>query len=258
MAATQGAGALAPAAPVTVTAAAPLATIRTISADLAGGGGSAATGAPAPIAAPATAPRLTNVAPGSSQSDADFVEATLGVLRRSPSGAAVVDRLLAVGARINVVSDAEFQQMGYGEAHAFYDPQLDTVFMRRSASSDVAFAAVTLAHEGMHLLDDVARLDDPFVAQASAGVASLGGPSTPQGAEAQRQALFELTMIKEARAFTFAGQVARELAVQLPDGDPTKVAQQGGNDQATYARVWQALLGTRYNPEGRGAQVRNF
>lgn len=213
-------------------------------------------------AAPAVAPqRLTSVAPGGQQADANLVEATLAVLRQSPSGAQLVDRLLAVGARINVISDADFRAMGHADAHAFYDPKIDTMFLRRSNLADAAnvrFAAVALAHEGTHLLDDVGMVSDPFVREAARRVQAAGGPGTAQGAELQRQALFELTMIKEARAFVFAGQVAKELRVQTSASDPTSVAAAGANDQPTYDRVWQALLASGYNPERRSAAPRNF
>lgn len=203
--------------------------------------------------ATAGAGRLTTVAPGGSQSDADLVEGALETLRRSTAGAVVVDRLLATDARINVVSDAEFAAMGQDGAHAFYDPKVGAMYLRRTdlqGESGADFAAVALAHEGVHMLDDTARVDAAYVAAASRSIAA--------GSLTQEQARFELTMIREARAFTFAGQVARELGVQLPQDDPTHVAASGANDQATYAAVWAALLGSSYNPEGRAAAVQNF
>lgn len=219
--------------------------------------------APVTTAATGTAApqRLTAVAPGGNQADADLVERTLGVLRGSPNGAQVVDRLLAVGARINVISDAEFQAMGHGDSHAFYDPKIDTMFLRRSDLADqsgIQFAAVALAHEGTHLLDDVAGLAEPVIRDITAKVVAAGGLGTPAGAEAREQGLFELTMIKETRAFLFAGQVARDLGVQLPATDPTATAIAGGNDQATFNAVWQRLLESSYNPSGRRATPRNL
>jgi len=204
--------------------------------------------------------RMTSVAPGGTQGDANLVEATLNVLRGSASGAAVVDRLLAVGARINVISDAEATAMGHGDAHAFFDPAKDTMYLRRSdlSGANLNFAAVAIAHEGTHLLDDAAGLAEPFIQQASNGVAALGGTATARGLEAQKQALFELTMIKETRAFVLAGQVARDLGVALPVGDPTTIAARGGNNQNTYSLVWQTLMTTAYNPDKRTAPARNF
>jgi hypothetical protein len=86
-----------------------LATTGTLIGALATPGATGAAAAPvatgaAPVAT-ATPQRLTTVAPGGQQSDANLVEATLNVLRGSQGGAAMVDRLLAVGARINVISD---------------------------------------------------------------------------------------------------------------------------------------------------------
>jgi hypothetical protein len=220
-----------------------------------------ASAAPAPAAGAAGTQPLTTLAPGGSPQDAALVEQTLNVLRQSPSGAQVVDRLLAVGAKINVISDAEFQSMGHDSAHAFYDPKIDTMFLRRSDLADannINFAAVALAHEGTHLLDDVANLADPMVSQITSNVVAAGGLNTPAGIEAREQGMFELMMVKEARAFTFAGQVARDLQVKLDDTDPTKVAISGGNDQTTYNAVWQRLLQSSYNPQGRTAAVRNL
>jgi hypothetical protein len=222
----------------------------------------AATASPTAAATPAATPtRLTTLAPGGAQSDADLVESTLGILRQSPSGAQMVDRLLAVKARVNVVSDAEFSALGHGDAHAFYDPKQDAMFLRRSDLADATkqrFAAVALAHEGTHLLDDVGGVSDPFIEDAAHRVQAAGGTATANGAAIQAQALFELTMIKEARAFVFAGQVARDLAVPTPSSDPTSVAAAGGNDQSTYAKVWSSLLTSAYNPEHRTAAVRAF
>jgi hypothetical protein len=220
-----------------------------------------ANAAPAAPVAPAPTQPLTTVAPGANPNDAVLVEQTLAKLRQSPSGAQVVDRLLAVGAKVNVISDAEFAQMGHDTAHAFYDPKIDTMFLRRSDLADqanVGFAALALAHEGTHLLDDVAGLSDPFVSQLSAQIAAAGGLDTPQGQALREQGMFELTMIKETRAFTFAGQIARDLGVEVKATDPTSVAKAGGNDQATYDAVWQRLLTTSYNEGGRSAAPRNF
>ena len=169
--------------------------------------------------------------------------------------------MLAVGAKVNVISDAEFKAMGHDNAHAFYDPKVDTMFLRRSDLSDannLNFAAVALAHEGTHLLDDVGQVSTPFIENASRTIAAAGGSTSAAGREAQAQAMFELTMIKETRAFVFAGQVARDLGVQTPATDPTSVAAAGGNDQATYQRVWNAVLNSSYNEEKRQAAPRNF
>jgi hypothetical protein len=220
--------------------------------------------APAPAAAtaaPAAARPLTSIAPGGNAQDAALVERALEFLRRSPSGAQAVDRMLAVGARINVISDEEFAAMGQASAHAFYDPKLDSMFIRRSDLADdgnLAFAAVALAHEGTHLLDDVSGIGEPIIQEITAKVAAAGGLETAAGIEAREQGLFELMMIKETRAFTFAGAVARELGLQLPATDPTSTAIAGANDQATYLAVWQRLLQSGYNDQNRTAQPRNL
>lgn len=214
--------------------------------------------AAAPVAASAP---LTTVAPGGNPQDAALVERALGVLRQSPSGAQAVDRMLAVGAKINVISDQEFAAMGHDSAHAFYDPKIDTMFLRRSDLADeqnVKFAAIALVHEGTHLLDDVSGISAPITQEITNRVVAAGGLGTPAGIEAREQGLFELTMIKETRAFLFAGTVARELGVQLPATDPTTIAINGGNDQGTYDAVWQRLLRSSYNEQGRSAAPRNL
>lgn len=263
--ATIGAATLGGAGPTAITTAAPVAVTGPLGATLPAAASVPITTAPATTAATApaaaTPQRLTTLAPGAAASDADLVESTLSVLRQSPAGAQVVDRLLAVGAKINVLSDAEIAAMGHGTAHAVYDPKVDTMFLRRSDlanTSNIGFAAVALAHEGTHLLDDVGKVDAPYVMQATQRVIAAGGPTTAAGIEAQEQATFELTMIKEARAFTFAGQVAKQLGVALPATDPTSVSVAGGNDQATYGKVFQSLLSSSYNPERRAAPIANF
>lgn len=149
--------------------------------------------------------------------------------------------------------------MGEQDAHAFYDPKSDTMYLRRSELADEknrSFAAVALAHEGTHLLDDLGGVGDPLIQEISAKVTAAGGLGTAAGIEARDQGLFELMLLKETRAFTFAGSVARELGVRLGDNDPTATAIAGGNDQQTYAAVWDRLLRSSYNEQHRTAAVR--
>lgn len=224
-----------------------------------GPAGAPATGTAGAATATAGAQPLTRLAPGAQASDAQLVEQTLNTLRTSPSGAQLVDRLLAVGAKINVVSDDEFSAMGHGDAHAFYDPKLDTMFLRRSELADEQhrnFAAVALAHEGTHLLDDVGGVGNQMIQEITNNVIAAGGLGTQPGIEARDQGLFELMMVKETRAFVFAGSVARDLGVSVGDEDPTATAIAGGNDPQTYEAVWARLLRSSYNEQHRTAQVR--
>lgn len=226
---------------------------------VAGGGAVAAPAPAAPAAAPVQPQSLTALASGGSASDAQLVEGTLATLRSTPAGAQIVDRLLANNAKVNVISDAQFTQMGQADAHAFFDPNIDTVYLRRSdLVKDQQMAAVELAHEGTHLLDDIAGLNKPLFAQSEARAQAMGG-TTSQANEVRAQAQFEEMIISEARAFTFSGQVAKQLGYnKLTNTDPTLISATGTNDQATYARVFQALLKGPYNTENRAAQVRNF
>lgn len=225
---------------------------------LTGGGSLGAAAVPAMASTPAPA-SMTALAAGGNASDAQLVEGTLNVLRSTPAGAHIVDRLLANNAKVNVISDAQFAQMGQADAHAFFDPNIDTVFLRRSdLATNQQMAAIELAHEGTHLLDDIAGLNKPLFAEAQARAQALGG-TTPQAREVEAQARFEEMIISEARAFTFAGQVAQQLGyTRLASSDPTLISARGSNSQATYAQVFQALLKGPYNTEHRTAQVRNF
>ena len=218
---------------------------------------SPATAAPQPHPASTDAPIAAPGATGT-VTDAALVQRALDALRSTPTGARVVDRLLAVRAKVAVLSDGEFAAVGRADARAFYDPATQTMSLRRSDLLDVdrsRVAAVALAHEGTHLLDDVGRVAASWLARTSATIASAGGAGTSRGGELARQAAFELTMIREARAFTVAGQVARDLGVALPADDPTVVAARGGNDPGTYAAVWQRLLESPYNAQARTAPV---
>ncbi len=208
--------------------------------------------------AAAGAQSITSLVPGSLQSDQTLVDQALSTLRTSATGSQVVDRLLASGAKINVISDSEFAALGQGDSYAFYDPTKDTMFLRRSDLADPskrAFAAVAIAHEGTHLLDDVGKVTDPMATRITNQVIAAGGLETAAGIEARNQGAFEVMMVKEARAFLMAGQVARELGVSLPTADPTSVAAAGGNDRTTYAKVWERLLQSNYNKQGRTAAV---
>lgn len=217
-----------------------------------------AVNAPLPVAGERP---LTVVGTGGNEQDAQYVERALEVLRGSASGAQIVDRLLAVNAKINVLSDQEFASLGHDSAHAFYDPAADTMYLRRSNLADdgnVKFAAVALAHEGTHLLDDVSGITEPVTKEIVGKVAAAGGLESSGGIEARDQGLFELKMIKETRAFVFSGAVARELGLDLPNSDPTSVAIAGANDSATFNAVWERLLRSAYNAEQRSAAPRNL
>lgn len=175
-------------------------------------------------------------------------------LRMSASGRMLAERLAAVGALVRIVGDGDPAARGRGAEGVWSDEAGSTLFVRRSrllAAPDLA--AIELAHEGTHLLDAQARVADPYIAQAAAGIARLGEAA---GAEAVGQVQFELLMARETRATTFAGQVAAELGIALQPGDPTQIAAAGGNSPATYAAVWNALLASPLNVEGRSAPVR--
>jgi hypothetical protein len=179
-------------------------------------------------------------------------------LRQSQSGARLLDTLIANKANVVVLSDEEFAQDGQQAAHAYFRPANDTIYMRRSdLQADSTLSAVELAHEGVHLLDEIGNVDDTFVTSESQRIGAITDPVARD--EATRQAVFELTMIKEARAVLYSGQIVHELGYTgLKADDPTMVAATGGNDQATYGAVWNALLASAYNPDHRTAAVKDF
>lgn len=190
---------------------------------------------------------LTTVGAGGSATDAALVEHALGVLSATASGASIVNGLRGVGAHMMVMSAAEFAANGESGAHAYFDPNTTTLYLRREdlANND-KLAAVEIAHEGTHLLDYIGHVNDAWRAQRQQQLVGTSGAF--EGA-ALAQLRFENMMVAEARAFTFAGQVAREVGWQAPYGDPTFDAMAGANDAATYGRVWQRLLAGPYNTD---------
>lgn len=204
-----------------------------------------------------TPPASAAAGGGPLSGDQQLVASALLALQQSGHGARLVDQLISQHANVLVLSDEEFAAAGEQAAHAFYNPANDAIYLRRSdLQKDVRLAAVEFAHEGVHLLDDKGRVADAFIKSESARIAAITDPAAREAAVQQTQ--FELTMIKEARAFTFTGRIAYEIGLQLAQGDPTGVAAQGGNDQSTYSAVWQALLGSNYNPQRRTAAIRDF
>ena len=207
--------------------------------------------------APATTVGTFQTVPGAQAGDDQLVAAAFETLRQSPQGAGLVQQLFASGAHINLLSDQQFAQVGEDGAHAFYDPKADTIYLRRSdLQSNLKLAAIEIAHEGVHLIDDKAHVGAGYLQQKSKEISQFG--NTAQGAEALKQAQFEYSLILETRAFTYTGQVARELGYDSGPADPTTIAAAGKNDQATYGKVWQALLDSPYNPEQRTATAANF
>lgn len=209
--------------------------------------GAPGTLAPAPIG---------NIVVGGGGSDADaaLVTQAMTLLKTSANGAFIANLLTGSGAQISVLSDQEFAAMGESTAHAFYDPNKDTLFLRRSdLQGDVKLAAVEIAHEGTHMLDDKGRIGKAAIDDARRAAGALTDPAA--SAAAMKQADFEHTILMEARAFTFSGQVARELGLQLTANDPTMVAAAGSNDTATYQKVWDKLLSSGYNQDHRSARI---
>ncbi|MBC7645025.1 MAG: hypothetical protein H7123_07850, partial [Thermoleophilia bacterium] len=137
------------------------------------------------------------------------------------------------------------------DAHAYFDPNVNVLYLRRDdLQRDTKLAAIEIAHEGTHLLDHVGKVNDAFTKPREATFAGLGAA---QAKAARDQLSFESMMVAESRAFVYAGQVARDIGWTGVAADPTSIASAGGNDAATYAKVWQQLLTGPYNNEHRTA-----
>ncbi len=237
----------------------------------------APTTAPAPVApvapvTPTTAPSVTGyIVPGrgangqsaldtrpvatpglqlTTPADRPAVDTMLAQLRRSATGAAVLDGIERQGAKITVLDDAEFTAAGEATTGAYFDPRTDTIVLRRSdLQRDPARAATVFAHEATHALDDHGQVGAAWL-QAQITHHTNAGTLTPALTE---QISSSLTVAKEARSFTVQAQVMRELGVQ-PQGALAEVVRTGANDRATYQTIFtmiaQAGPAGGYNTSG--------
>jgi hypothetical protein len=188
--------------------------------------------------------------------DQPLLEAALGELRRSPTGAPILAGLERSNIQMRVLDDAQFDQMDKQGSAAVYDPKLDTMFLRRSwLQRSPGKTASLIAHEGQHALDDLGNVGMATLQQRTTQLAN-GGAVTPAIVQ---QAGWEVSIAKETRGYMVQGQVLRELGLVDPTkvGGPLLVAAQGANDRATYDAVFRGLVSSPeggYNPEGRQAQ----
>jgi len=212
--------------------------------------------------APAAAGRQTTATAGRIQllspNDAPLLKTAFGELAKSTTGKPVLDALQAHGARIAVLSDAEFARLGHEDSGAWFDPQQDIMYVRRDwLQKNPVVTASAIAHEAVHAIDDASGLlQDAKDAKARA-LAALGGEATPALVESRvAQAMWELSIAAETRAFVIQGQILRELGQAEKAAGPIAIAAQGANDRATYDRVFAGIVahgGSAYNPDDRTA-----
>lgn len=217
------------------------------------------TSAQTPLAAgrhtTATPGRIELLTPG----DAALVDAALAELRRSPSGAPVLSALQQFGVRVKVLGDAEFAQLGHEGSGAWFDATQDVMYVRREwLQKNPAATASVIAHEGVHAIDDASGLLQGAREARARQLAAMPGDSPTLIEQRVQQAMWELSVASEARAFLVQGQVLRELdqVQKASAGGAIAVAAAGANDRATYDRVFQTIVtegGSAYNPEGRSA-----
>jgi hypothetical protein len=214
-----------------------------------------------PTPAPVPAPTLTPLRPVPTThfqvgADQPLLDAALGELRRSPTGASILGQLEQTKVQMKVLDDPAFDRIDKGGSAAFYAPAEDTMYLRRSwLQKSAGKTASLIAHEGQHALDDQRNIGMTTL-QARAQALVGNGPVTE---EAVKQAGFEVNIAKEARGYLVQGQVLKELGLVDPAkvGGPLLVAAQGQNDRATYDAVYRGLVNSPeggYNPEGRKAE----
>lgn len=178
--------------------------------------------------------------------DAELIRDALTTLGGSETGRSMVQSLDAADARVSILSDATFAAIGKDDAHAFYNRASNTVYVRRELMrDDPGFAAVTVAHEGQHLLDDRTDAVDAMLGPHAEALVAAGA-TIP---EATDEILRVRTVLGETRAFLTAGAVARDLHVATPTSWPTEVARDQLDPTLRFQDVWNAVAESPYDPE---------
>lgn len=180
----------------------------------AAGGMTGALGAPSPTAnvTTPTTPR-GNAAPAAPATTAPPANSPLGsvyqILSRSSIGSQVANALVQNNARIDVVADGTFHQSFPG-AVGVYAPTLDRIMIPQSSLRNPNALAITLAHEGVHWLQDHAG--------GTAGVARLGGALgqaiTATNAVGNGAGGRAAELDKEAQSYTVEALVAQQLGIR--------------------------------------------
>jgi hypothetical protein len=201
-----------------------------------------------------TAPITATMSP----EDARTFDDAASILRHSPTGAAILDGLIARNAKVVVESPEVWRTHGYAPSVvAVTTLDDDTIHLQRDVLADPAqrtHNAVVVAHEGQHLLDDLSGVDAKWRADVNHDYnIYLRRGDAASAAELVRQARLTHTVVAETRAYIAGGKIAREL------GEPESVANEYGRIAAraddpdspdTWARTEDAVLHDEvYNPE---------
>lgn len=185
-------------------------------------------------AAPATGAGLQLTTPA----DKPLVDAMLAQLQRSPTGSAILAGIQRIGTKVTVMDDAQFAAAGHADSGAYYDPSSDTMYLRRSRmQTELQSTAATFAHEATHALDDIGQVGAAYVTQETARLNATGALTAAQ----VEQLGVNLSLAKEARAYTVHATVMRELGV-TPHGMLEDVVRTGANDLATYQKIFGMLV----------------
>ena len=211
---------------------------------------------PAPVAT--TAPTLAPATPSAFRvgpADQPLLDRALAEVRRSPTARPILDRLAKTGIQMRVLDDAAFDASTQHGTAAYFDPTTQSITIRRSSlQKDPAKSGSIVVHEALHALDDIEQVGEAWTVQRATQLG--GGRLTP---ESVKQAGFEFSIAKEARAYLLQGTVLRELGLANDPGvrGPIRIAAQGSHDRATYDQVFRMIVSSPeggYNPEGRTAE----
>jgi hypothetical protein len=178
-----------------------------------GGGGGVAK---APVATPTPLTFSEPVSTGGgttasqqAESGAGELSAIFAKMRQSAIASAILDRAGGEGAfaqHVKVLSDSEFNNRFEGAAGVFI-PDDNVIYMPQSAlTGEVGRAALTLAHEGTHLLQDGTDIDrgaGDALSQILSATGAVDGGNSKLGNQKD-----------EAQAYTVEARIAQELGLR--------------------------------------------
>lgn len=181
---------------------------RAPTAGVGGATAGAITAQPAPaVVGPAGNPGTSGNLTGSGANNA-AVQAVRAEMAKSPIAADILARLEQRGARLEVLSDAQFQQRFPGAAGVFL-PSTNQMIVPQGGLANTKKMALTLAHEGLHWLQDNVGNTALAGTGGALGQAIAATGAQGKGANAKDQANMD-----EAQSYTIQAYIARELGTQ--------------------------------------------
>ena len=181
--------------------------------------------------------RLGPATPSAPGGPGASVDSELSTIASTKSGKELVDRLNASGVQVKVVDDAVLQQkFGTTRTLGEYDERDKTIYVSASKVGTKQ-GILTLAHEAFHAIDDVSGLNAATRNRRA---------QTPDSA-------WQDKLIRESRAYTFEGEVARELHWDTSGLGPavTESINAGSTKQA-YVDMFERLdHDPMYNKSGK-------